>query len=839
MTIHTKKFATLALTILIVVNIAIGSGLDNTPQNAGETQLLNARGVMLDGAAGNPAFAGLDYPPRYGLSLLPVSVASWSDKLSPTLDIIDGNITADYLNGLMYRSFELKGRSPEEVSKILTKELRGGTSLYAGFKLSPFVFASRGFGLSVSTFADVETRIPEGPFMLLFSDKDGLVADGKGIDLSDTRVKAMLASEIAFKLGYSTKIPFLGDYLGLDVGAAGMGIKVLLGHAYFSAEMEKGSAVFYDSVSNKYKAKGRLNVLSAGTGFYDDFDYNEKFLINNPVNGPGLGLDFGLVLQNRKHVLSVDMRDVGLMIWNGKEVRKGSASFNSTFTDGFDLNDLPSDLDSLFDLNSAALKPTDKNLLLWLPTSLNIGYAYNLRFEGESSVILNYLTTSLNYKQQLAAGVGIDYTPRLSAGAAFGLLAGYLPVRYGLILGGPERLASSVGVGLDANYLSIDAFYKAVGSPVLQLKRGFEVGGGLTIRWGFPRVEKAKDAPKTAVPETPVDTAASEFFPPEADSTPVPTPVIPDSKPDSTPVPTPIIPDSMPLPAPLPMPAPIPDSAPLPAPVPMPIPDSTPVPMPIIPDSKPDSTPVPAPLPPVPAPVPLPMPDSIPDYVPAPEPVPIPLPSANDALAIGNHQRAINFAPGSATLTEGSYASLRTIADLLSQYPHIRYEVQGHTDSYGAEIYNLLLSAERAAVVKYCLISLGVPEDNLVAVGYGRNIPIADNNTEVGRALNRRVEFVPIQSQEHYDWVKRFELDMIPRLTDRVIKGRAMFERVAPATPTAPVNPINPVNQINQVNPVNPVTPVNPINPINRATPVNQADPVTSPTTPQDSETLP
>jgi outer membrane protein OmpA-like peptidoglycan-associated protein len=155
----------------------------------------------------------------------------------------------------------------------------------------------------------------------------------------------------------------------------------------------------------------------------------------------------------------------------------------------------------------------------------------------------------------------------------------------------------------------------------------------------------------------------------------------------------------------------------------------------------------------------------------------LPEPAAADAEALSDAGRAINFVTGSASLTDSSYPALREIAEILKQYPHIRYEVQGHTDSQGAEIYNLLLSAERAAVVKHCLVTLGAPEPSLVATGYGKNKPVAGNDTPEGRALNRRVELVPIPTQEHYDRLKAFELRMIPRLTDRVLKGKRMMEK--------------------------------------------------------------
>ncbi|MDR2591973.1 MAG: DUF5723 family protein [Chitinispirillales bacterium] len=718
----TKKTALAAftLTLMAIAGLALGGGLDNNPRNAGGTLSRNSAGVTLDGAMGNPALIGLDKPPRGGLSLLPFSVTVWSDKLSPPLDLNIINDPSDYITKFMRESFNLKGNlTPEEVSKRLTNELRDGIGVYAGVKTSPVVFATRGFGLSVSTFADVDVRIPGGLLIPFFADTtEGLLAGKKGIDLSDMHVNAISASEIAVKLGYTTAIPFLREYLGLDKGGAGVGVKLLLGHSYLDAKMQDGSAISYSDSTNKYKAGARFDVLSAGTGFNNNFRYDEKYLIDNPINGQGWGLDLGTIFHNENHAVSVDVQDIGMILWNGKAVRRGSISFKpeSGFEDGFDLNDLQLGINELFKYDTLA--PTNESYIMWLPAALNLGYTYNLRINGGPSALLGYLTTSLGYNQQLILGIGHDsYSPRFSAGATLGLLAGYLPVRYGVTYGGPQKLTSALGLGLGlgAKYFSTDLFYKAVGSPILLPKRGFEAGGGLTFQWGFRYKAKAKS--KTKLPKC---AAADEFAWIDDTLSEEPTVSVifeffPDDDESENEYYEPIEIDMVMSPPP---------------------PPTTTTTTPTTTETETD---------------------------------PMPQPTAEETEMLVVSQRAINFVSGSANLTESSYAPLNAIANLLKLYPHIRYEIQGHTDSKGTEMHNLLLSAERAAVVKYYLISRGAPESSLVAVGYGKNIPIADNQNTVGRALNRRVEFVQILSQEHYDWVKRFELEMIPRLTNRVI----------------------------------------------------------------------
>jgi len=101
----------------------------------------------------------------------------------------------------------------------------------------------------------------------------------------------------------------------------------------------------------------------------------------------------------------------------------------------------------------------------------------------------------------------------------------------------------------------------------------------------------------------------------------------------------------------------------------------------------------------------------------------------------------VNFETNSATLTADARNTLRRVAEALRGEPNLRAEIAGHTDSTGADDYNLRLSQQRAESVREFLISEGVEASRLVARGYGETQPVADNSTATGRALNRRVEF--------------------------------------------------------------------------------------------------
>ena len=103
--------------------------------------------------------------------------------------------------------------------------------------------------------------------------------------------------------------------------------------------------------------------------------------------------------------------------------------------------------------------------------------------------------------------------------------------------------------------------------------------------------------------------------------------------------------------------------------------------------------------------------------------------------------------PSSVTFDTNSYAIkpsfapvLTQVAQTLNQNPEVVAQVVGHTDSTGQPAYNQTLSVNRAQSVVNQLAQDGVAQQRLGASGMGANQPIADNNTEAGRAQNRRVE---------------------------------------------------------------------------------------------------
>jgi OmpA-OmpF porin, OOP family len=102
----------------------------------------------------------------------------------------------------------------------------------------------------------------------------------------------------------------------------------------------------------------------------------------------------------------------------------------------------------------------------------------------------------------------------------------------------------------------------------------------------------------------------------------------------------------------------------------------------------------------------------------------------------------LNFETGSTQLTSESMPTVDSLVMILKAYPAVAVRLEGHTDSTGDAAANKKLSLDRAIVIKEIMIKSGIPEGRIGTDGYGQENPIAPNETEEGRAKNRRTELV-------------------------------------------------------------------------------------------------
>lgn len=810
------------LLFVLFVIIPVHGEVDHNPLNNGNTLARTTTGHHIEGALHNPALLGADRAPRGGMTVpgTMLGVGLWSDKLalSPFNKYWADSMKESslFVSKLLKKSFDLEGLNAEEVSERLSKEFRGGLTIYAGVRSSLLNFGWNRFAFDLTTHFDEEVHIPEAPLLMNFSENHGLVPGSK-LDFSSFKQDAIWATDLTMSFGLPVIIPALQDLLNMQYGAGGIGVKYVMGHSVLTATTARGTLEFKDD-ENEISVDGEVKVRTAGMGFSGPWSSNNMFDKGLPVSGHGFGMDLGGILYNEHSTLSVNFNDIGVLFWtNG--IKEVTYKIHKDDLDAYDIIKGIEDADNngtdanveIFGKPAEEISGKEDTLKNGdgfstpLPAALNIGYSYQWDFSKlenqDMRLLAEYAFAGVNYEQALARTPGRRYIPRFSLGGEAGALRGFLPVRLGYVFGGAEKIASAVGAGLNFSYVSLNASYKAVGSPFFIPKRGSELAVSINVNWGMSsdqdndgildKVDQCKMIPEDidgfededGCPDydndkdSIADTVDSCINYPEDHDGFEDTDGCPDFDNDNDGVLDSI--DQCPM-------DPedkdnfrdddgcpdtdndgdnIPDSV-----------DKCPLNAEDI-DGYEDV-------------------DGCPDYdndvdgiadtvdncINEPEtyngfndvdgcPDTLIKPTEEETKKLNTRLRAINFKTGSAELVSGSYAALDYIADFLKSHEVLRYEIQGHTDSRGEDEMNLLLSAARASTVRQYILSKGIPAERVIGIGYGETMPIAENKVAAGRALNRRVEFRIVETNDEYNALKIREADFLERVRAAKIKG--------------------------------------------------------------------
>jgi outer membrane protein OmpA-like peptidoglycan-associated protein len=144
----------------------------------------------------------------------------------------------------------------------------------------------------------------------------------------------------------------------------------------------------------------------------------------------------------------------------------------------------------------------------------------------------------------------------------------------------------------------------------------------------------------------------------------------------------------------------------------------------------------------IPEPVPVPKPEPVPEPVPEPAVVEevkteVAVPEVREKIVL----RGINFDFDKSNIKPEFVPVLDEAVKILKENSDIKVIIEGQTDWTGTEKYNLGLSERRAASVCKYLVEKGISQNSLETIGYGETRPIADNHTQEGRSMNRRVVF--------------------------------------------------------------------------------------------------
>jgi outer membrane protein OmpA-like peptidoglycan-associated protein len=120
-----------------------------------------------------------------------------------------------------------------------------------------------------------------------------------------------------------------------------------------------------------------------------------------------------------------------------------------------------------------------------------------------------------------------------------------------------------------------------------------------------------------------------------------------------------------------------------------------------------------------------------------------------------NEDAGVYFDTSKSNVKGTSATTLDKLAGIFKEYPNSNVLVEGHTDSAGADDYNMQLSEQRALSVTKYLIAQGIGGERFTTKWYGENQPKGDNLTKEGKATNRRVELAIVASAELKDEAKR------------------------------------------------------------------------------------
>src|SRR5512133_2051846 len=200
-----SRYTNVLMSALLLCGAAFAV-VDQNPISNGTTMVRNASGNSYEAVYHNPAILGLDKSPRGGLfiPLTCVGVGVWSDKLalSPfnkyVLDDMDQY--SDLVAHILNKSFDLDGLNPDQVSDKLTEEFKGGLKVYSGARVSLLNAAWKQFGFDITTHADEEMHVPEGPLFAIFSRDKGLL-EGNTLGFRDFKEEAYWGTDFTFHLG--------------------------------------------------------------------------------------------------------------------------------------------------------------------------------------------------------------------------------------------------------------------------------------------------------------------------------------------------------------------------------------------------------------------------------------------------------------------------------------------------------------------------------------------------------------------------------------------------------------------------------------------------------------
>ncbi len=426
-------------------------------------------------AAANPKYTGRVELP------LNIQAAYWSDRLAltPYLELRDlGNseVLGNYMTAVIKNSFNIRnGDSPEETSEKMERRLRRDINCYAHVSYRPLRISGDRGNMELRVYSDFAMKIPSDLFGVLFA---GELTAGGSIDVSNLQSQAVTA--VAITGGGKSIRPVPSHLQRFLTGRGGtfkkvVSLDLITGVAFAEVQATSGELTVDDD-GNAFSFHGEADVLTAGTGLHDEFEFTNPFESGFTPAGYGASFDLGFEIADNKRAIALYFNNIGAMRWNNvmkstAQIHIDSLDVESIVSNGDDSDLMTSPtVDSLVDIGS-----------VWRPvgTNFSIGMVQVLHTSSRNSPQSMYsrqLRVYGEYQQSVTRYPGSSFIPRVKLGVENDFLMGALGTGYYLVLGGSENLASGLNLRLfSGSWFTLDMEYKAFGSPILYPKRGFGI----------------------------------------------------------------------------------------------------------------------------------------------------------------------------------------------------------------------------------------------------------------------------------------------------------------------------------------------------------------------------
>jgi hypothetical protein len=425
-----------------------------------------------------------------------ISIGYWSDKLALVpyreyLSINKNDSWAKLAAQLLNQSFDVAGKSAQETSEKITEAVRGGVSIFGHMFFTPVDLHYGNILSTVQSTMFVRTDIPEAPFLLIFSEKDGLK---RGNDLSLNHMGLQFSLTTNLNAVYSRNINITGilnvvkklteNWTCIDNVSLINGLTVVVGHAMLDVSATDGG-IHLNSEGTEMFADVTFKIRSCGIGIRNDNGINLKTENGFPVTGIGAGINTGIMISGDNTVMTLGFRRFGPMIWkNVKEKELALKTANIVIADLLEHNYDLFDQDrggSVSEIDTGNVLHDSPAFVCWLPAGLvlSLTQKYTLKYKKNRPVLPEYIIPSFKYEQPFVSWTGMCSKPGVSFTNEIGMVQGWIPLSFGWNIGYGRVISSFLGAGVNGERVSAQIGYEAVGTPFWYPKRGCSLYIGL------------------------------------------------------------------------------------------------------------------------------------------------------------------------------------------------------------------------------------------------------------------------------------------------------------------------------------------------------------------------